>query len=89
VILMENNEQPNNPLHGKKLADILQELVDVYGWEELSFKININCFKSDPSIKSSLKFLRRTPWARDKVEALYLEYLDNPWNQAKKNADKR
>lgn len=66
------NSQPNNPLHGVKLATIVEELVEHYGWEELSMKININCFKNDPSIKSSLTFLRRTPWARDKVEQLYL-----------------
>jgi uncharacterized protein (DUF2132 family) len=66
-------EQPNNPLHGIKLESILEVLVEHYGWEKLALKININCFKSDPSIKSSLKFLRKTPWARDKVEQLYLE----------------
>ncbi|MFD1550595.1 hypothetical protein DNU06_14680 [Putridiphycobacter roseus] len=65
--------QPNNPLHGVKLAQILDELVENYGWEHLGFKININCFNSNPSIKSSLKFLRKTPWARTKVEELYLE----------------
>lgn len=68
-------EQPNNPLHGVKLAQILEELVENYGWEHLAFKININCFKHEPSIKSSLVFLRRTAWARNKVEALYLEML--------------
>lgn len=66
-------EQPNNPLHGVKLVTILEELVNRYGWENLANRININCFKSNPSIKSSLKFLRRTPWARNKVEQLYLE----------------
>ena len=65
-------EQPNNPLHGVKLATILESLVDHYGWEQLASKININCFKKNPTIKSSLKFLRRTPWAREKVEQLYL-----------------
>lgn len=70
-----NNNQPNNPLHGVKLADILEELVAEYGWEKLGMKININCFKNDPSIKSSLKFLRKTPWARDKVEQLYLQSI--------------
>ena len=65
--------QPNNPLHGVKLATILEILVEEYGWEKLALKININCFKKDPSIKSSLTFLRRTPWAREKVELLYLE----------------
>jgi len=68
--------QPNNPLHGIKLADMLQQLFEAYGWEGLAHKIDINCFKSDPSIKSSLKFLRRTPWARTKVEQLYLETLN-------------
>lgn len=72
-----NNIQPNNPLHGIKLADILEHLVNEYSWEELAVKININCFKSSPSIKSSLKFLRRTPWAREKVERLYLKSLKN------------
>ena len=65
--------QPNNPLHGLKLAQILEHLVKHFGWEKLALKININCFKNDPSIKSSLKFLRKTPWARDKVEQLYLK----------------
>ncbi len=67
------SEQPNNPLHGVKLSDILEHLVEKYGWEKLSDKININCFKKDPSVKSSLVFLRRTPWAREKVERLYLK----------------
>tara|TARA_R110001592_G_scaffold234658_2_gene492321 strand:+ start:54800 stop:55045 length:246 start_codon:yes stop_codon:yes gene_type:complete len=67
------NEQINNPLHGVKLADILESLVESLGWEDLSMRVNINCFKSNPSIKSSLKFLRRTPWAREKVERLYLK----------------
>jgi len=65
--------QKNNPLHGIKLEQILTELVEHYGWEELAIRININCFKSDSSIRSSLKFLRTTQWARDKVEALFLE----------------
>ncbi|MFT4772465.1 MAG: hypothetical protein ACJAZC_003006 [Cryomorphaceae bacterium] len=64
--------QPNNPLHGVKLLTILEVLVDHYGWEELAMKVNINCFKIDPSIKSSLTFLRKTTWARDKVERIYL-----------------
>ena len=68
-------EQPNNPLHGVKLATIVTELHEHFGWDGLAAQININCFKNDPSIKSSLKFLRRTPWARDKVEALYIELL--------------
>ena len=67
------SSQPNNPLHGVKLEQIRNELVENYGWEHMGYKVNINCFNSDPTIKSSLKFLRRTPWARDKVEELYLE----------------
>ncbi len=66
-------EQPNNPLHGLTLEMILVRLQEHYGWEGLDAKIQINCFYSNPSIKSSLKFLRRTQWARDKVEALYIE----------------
>ncbi len=61
-----------DPLHGKKLEDIINELVDFYGWEQLGNMINIRCFQLDPSVKSSLHFLRRTPWARDKVEGLYV-----------------
>ncbi|MGZ8270469.1 MAG: VF530 family protein [Methylophilus sp.] len=67
--------QHNNPLHGITLAQIVAALVDHYGWQELAARIPINCFSHDPSIKSSLTFLRRTPWARDKVEALYLQML--------------
>lgn len=67
--------QKNNPLHGKTLEMILTELVQNYGWEGLSIRININSFKNEPSIKSSLKFLRQTPWARNKVEELYLHML--------------
>lgn len=72
----QQNDQPNNPLHGVKLLNVLEFLVEYYGWERLAMKVNINCFKSDPTIKSSLKFLRKTQWARDKVEKLYLETLD-------------
>jgi len=68
-----SNPQPNNPLHGVKLATIMEKLHAHYGWEGLADRININCFKSNPTIKSSLKFLRRTPWAREKVERLYLK----------------
>lgn len=63
----------NSPLHGIKLINILEFLVNHYGWEELAMKININCFKNDPSIKSCLKFLRKTQWARNKVEQLYIK----------------
>ncbi len=69
------NKQPSNPLHGVKLADMLVYLIDNYGYDKLSERININCFKSDPSLKSCLKFLRRTPWARKKVEDLYLNSI--------------
>jgi uncharacterized protein (DUF2132 family) len=65
--------QQNNPLHGVTLQGILTELVEHYGWEELSYMININCFKSDPTIKSNLKFLRKTEWARVRVENVYLK----------------
>lgn len=65
--------QVNNPLHGVKLQTIVEELEAEYGWDGLAYRININCFKSDASVKSSLKFLRRTPWAREKVERLYLK----------------
>lgn len=61
-----------DPMHGVKLADVLQYLVDDYGWEKLGSYIKINCFQKNPTIKSSLKFLRKTPWAREKVEQLYL-----------------
>lgn len=70
-----NEDQKNNPLHGKTLEMILTHLVDHFGWEEMGERITINCFKSNPSIKSSLAFLRKTPWARKKVEDLYLESL--------------
>lgn len=65
-------QQPNNPLHAKRLVDTLEFLVVEYGWEVIGNEIRINCFISNPSIKSSLKFLRRTEWARKKVEQLYL-----------------
>ncbi len=68
-------QQPNNPLHGVTLQMILEHLLEVYGWEGLARKVNINCFKIDPSINSSLKFLRKTAWAREEVEALYVRSL--------------
>ena len=68
-------DQTNNKLHGVKLEHILNHLVEEYGWPELGYRIKINCFNSNPSINSSLKFLRRTPWARNKVEALYIEMV--------------
>ncbi|OGU34821.1 MAG: transporter [Hydrogenophilales bacterium RIFOXYA1_FULL_63_33] len=67
--------QPNNPLHGVTLEQLLKQLVAYYGWEALGQKIEIRCFTHDPSIASSLKFLRRTPWARDRVESLYIEMV--------------
>ncbi|WP_086869087.1 VF530 family DNA-binding protein [Kosakonia pseudosacchari] len=84
-----------DPLHGVTLEMQVNALVDRYGWSELGKRININCFKNDPSVKSSLKFLRRTPWARAEVEALYLESLEerapaksdepafNPWTSGR------
>ncbi|MCX6216162.1 VF530 family protein [Spirosoma sp.] len=71
------NAQPNNPLHGKTLEAILTDLVAHYGWERLARKIRINCFVSNPSIKSSLTFLRKTDWARKQVEELYLEMTEH------------
>lgn len=68
-------QQPNNPLHGKTLEMILNELVDYYGWHGLGRRIDIRCFNDNPSIKSSLTFLRKTPWARQKVEELYLHLV--------------
>lgn len=65
-------EQKNNPLHGLTLETIVTRLADHYGWEVLGEQINIRCFQADPSIKSSLKFLRKSPWAREKVEQLYV-----------------
>ena len=72
-----NDVQKNNPLHGVTLEMILNQLVNHFGWEELGDRIRINCFISDPSIKSSLKFLRKTPWARAKVEELFIQWLEN------------
>lgn len=72
--------QPNNPLHGVKLADILEYLHNKYGWEMMGAQVNIRCFTHNPSIKSSLKFLRRTPWAREKVERWYLKSLKEKGN---------
>jgi len=69
-----SNQQSNDPLHGITLEMILTQLVEHYGWDEMGRTINIRCFNNDPSIKSSLQFLRKTPWARNKVEAFYLKY---------------
>ncbi len=67
-----SEKQVNNPLHGITLEQIVNSLVDHYGWNELGKRINIRCFTNDPSVKSSLKFLRKTPWARTKVEELFI-----------------
>lgn len=67
------NEQKKNPLHGVTLEIIVTQLAEHFGWEELGKRISIRCFQADPSVKSSLKFLRKTPWARDKVEQLFVD----------------
>ena len=72
---MSEQEQPRNPLHGLTLERMLTDLVDYYGWAELGAHIPVRCFNLDPSISSSLRFLRKTPWAREKVEQLYLHTL--------------
>ena len=69
------SDKPKDPLHGVTLKAIVEQLVDYYGWEELDKRIRINCFSINPSINSSLKFLRKTPWARTKVEELYIEFV--------------
>lgn len=71
----KTEHQANNPLHGIKLNDIVEYLYVKYGWDQLGEMVNINCFKSNPTINSSLKFLRKTPWAREKVERLYLKSI--------------
>ena len=76
---MSHHQQPNNPLHGLTLENILTQLVDHYGWESLGNKIDIRCFNHEPSIKSSLKFLRKTIWAKEKVEQLYLDTQNSVW----------
>lgn len=70
-------EQPNNPLHGITLKEIVITLEDYYGWDGLADRIPVNCFINEPSVASTLKFLRKTPWARSKVEALYLAFVRN------------
>lgn len=72
-----SEEHKNDPLHGITLEHILNKLVDHYGWDDLGIYIDINCFQSNPSVKSSLKFLRKTPWARTKVEKLFIK---TEWN---------
>jgi len=76
---MDNNKIPqkqyNNQLHGVKLVDIIERLVEKHGWEKMGEMLPIRCFTHDPSVKSSLKFLRKTPWARDKVEKIYMDSI--------------
>ena len=79
-----NQQQPNNPLHGVTLETILNDLVTQIGWDKLGDLIPIRCFRSNPSVTSSLKFLRKTPWAREKVEALFLKNF-NKIQKAKKD----
>lgn len=77
-----NDIQPKNPLHGITLEKLLNELVAYHGWAGLGKKIDIRCFTQDPSISSSLKFLRKTPWARERVEVLYIEMIRRAAKQA-------
>ncbi len=79
--------QVNNPLHGITLEQVVTSLVEHHGWPELGKRIAIRCFNSDPSVKSSLKFLRKTPWARKKVEALYLSTIVNRKRRRKKDRE--
>lgn len=72
-----SEQQINNPMHGVTLEQIVNSLVEHYGWDQLGILIDIRCFNNDPSVKSSLKFLRRTPWARKKVERLYIAIQNN------------
>ena len=80
-----DDSQPNNPLHGVSLQSMLEELVERHGWASLAARIRIRCFSDDPSIPSSLKFLRRTEWARQKVERLYLEDRQSIERNRKRN----
>ncbi len=85
-----SEQQPDNPLHGLTLETIVNSLVTEYGWEELGSRIKVRCFNSDPSVKSSLKFLRKTPWARTAVEQLYIASQHKPaqnsvWGKWQKN----
>lgn len=80
-MMNQSSLQPNNPLHGITLERMLKELLEYYGWKKLGEEININCFQFDPSIKSSLKFLRKTPWARTKVEKMYLGWISSIHSQ--------
>lgn len=86
--MSEQEKNQNNPLHGIKLKDILEDLVNYYGWKKLANYIDIRCFMFDPTINSSLKFLRKTPWARDKVEILYLEMKKEKLKRIKEREEK-
>ncbi len=78
------DNQINNPLHGITLEMMLVQLEKSYGWEYMAERVSINCFKKDPSIKSSLRFLRKTPWARAKVEKMYVDlFVASPWRKSK------
>jgi len=77
---MEIRNQPNDPLHGISLETILNTLVERYGWEKMGLEIPVNCFKNQPSIKSSLVFLRKTQWARERVEIMYLYGPQKDWS---------
>jgi uncharacterized protein (DUF2132 family) len=83
------NKQDKDPLYGITLEKVVTRLVEYYRWEGLAERINVNCFKSDPSIKSSLKFLRKTQWARVKVERLYISTFQkqSPWDTVNKGSD--
>ena len=78
---MATEEQLNHPLHGVKMVEIVERLVDHYGWDGLADHININCFSMNPSVKSSVTFIRKTPWAKEEVENLYIATFasNNPW----------
>ena len=85
TIAKQQMEQPRNPLHGLTLEAIVSALADYYGWEELGQRIPVRCFTLDPSVGSSLKFLRKTPWAREKVEGLYLYMLRQQQRDARQS----
>ncbi|MCH4293765.1 VF530 family protein [Shewanella sp. 3B26] len=80
-----STEQPNNPLHGVTLETVVTRLQEYYGWDGLAERVKIKCFINDPSVKSSLKFLRKTQWARNEVEKLYISTFEkkSPWNNFK------
>ena len=87
IVSMNEHHQARNPLHGVTLERMLTDLVEHFGWEALGQRVRIRCFTSDPSIASSLKFLRKTPWARKEVESLYLFLLRERARQKRRSAD--